>query len=396
MTLYPTRPQRKSILENILKDIPLKEPLNGKNPIEYYSVQISMRTSGYVARDLRLLCRTALLKSMRPSKHLTTLEDLSNELSYLSLHSDGKSQGAVGWPEFEYSFEIYQPSQRAEVQSSLPKRDWSEIGGYKSLKQKMKQATLLPLLQPEVFTRLGVQPTSGLLLYGPSGCGKTAMVHALVAESMMNVISIKGPEIFSKYFGETESKIRQLFATAKQIAPCVMFIDEMDAIGSKRGEQLLCDSGGGVNERVLSTLLNEMDGVEGRQGVIVIGCTNRPHDIDDAVLRPGRLDQLVYIGLPTKEDRMEIIQILTKKMAVSPEIDIESLAQQTEYCTGADLDNMFREAGILALRQNINASVIEEKHLQRVIESTCERARHQVLNENSLLVFEKFQNDHDF
>lgn len=146
------------------------------------------------------------------------------------------------------------------------------------------------------------------------------------------------PEIFSKYLGETEEKVRKLFASAKRMAPCIVFIDEMDAIGSKRG----ADLSGGVNERVLSTLLNEMDGVEGRQGVVVIGCTNRPDHIDDAILRPGRLDQLVYIGLPTLEDRVDIVKSYISRMSVDQDIDPEELAKQTEFCTGADIENLFR------------------------------------------------------
>ncbi len=139
--------------------------------------------------------------------------------------------------------------------------------------------------------------------------------------------------------GETEEKIRKIFNTAKRMAPCIVFIDEMDAIGSKRG---LDDVSGGVNERVLSTLLNEMDGVEGRQGVIVIGCTNRPDQIDDAILRPGRLDQLIFVGLPTLEDRVDIIMAYMRRMSVSEDVDPETIAKKTEFCTGADLENLFR------------------------------------------------------
>jgi transitional endoplasmic reticulum ATPase len=149
------------------------------------------------------------------------------------------------------------------------------------------------------------------------------------------------PEIFSKYLGETENKIRKLFATAKRISPCIVFIDEMDAIGTKRGFDIGDSGGGGVNERVLSTLLNEMDGVEDRQGVVVIGCTNRPDQIDDAILRPGRLDQLVYVGLPSLEDRVDIIKALIKHISIEG-IDPVELAKQTEFCSGADLENLFR------------------------------------------------------
>lgn len=279
---------------------------------------------------MKLLIRQAKLKSQR------TKADIVDQLGKLSL-----STPLVQWSDFEYALDAYRPSQRSEVESTLPKRDWDDMGGYKVIKDRMKQAILLPLLKPEVFTKLGIKPPSGLLLYGPSGCGKTALVQALVSESMMNIISIKGPEIFSKYLGETENKLRKIFATAKRISPCIVFIDEMDAIGTKRGFDS-GESSGGVNERVLSTLLNEMDGVEGRQGVVVIGCTNRPDQIDDAILRPGRLDQLVFVGLPTSEDRVDIIKTLMKKISVSDDIDPIQLAKQTEFCSGADLENLFR------------------------------------------------------
>lgn len=396
MTLpIPSLPQRKVLLTQLLEGLPLQKPSNllaesKSEIIEYYATQISMRTSGYVVRDLKLLIRQAKLKSLRSSNEK---EDIADRLEQLSLTSSSKTNRLLQWSNFEYAIDNYRPSQRTEVESTLPKRDWAEMGGYKVIKDRMKQAILLPLLKPEVFTKLGIKPPSGLLLYGPSGCGKTALVQALVSESMMNVISIKGPEIFSKYLGETENKLRKLFATAKRISPCIVFIDEMDAIGTKRGFDANDGGGGGVNERVLSTLLNEMDGVEGRQGVVVIGCTNRPDQIDDAIIRPGRLDQLVYVGLPTFEDRIDIINTLMRKVRVSDDVDPVALAKQTEFCSGADLENLFREAGTAALRKDINVKEISDDHIQTVIVPICERAEDQIL-EGRLDVYEKFLHDH--
>lgn len=396
MTLpIPSLPQRKVLLTQLLEDLPLQKPstflVESKSEIiEYYATQISMRTSGYVVRDLKLLIRQAKLKSLRSSNEK---EDIADRLEQLSLTSSSKTDRLLQWSDFEYAIDNYRPSQRTEVESTLPKRDWAEMGGYKVIKDRMKQAILLPLLKPEVFTKLGIKPPSGLLLYGPSGCGKTALVQALVSESMMNVISIKGPEIFSKYLGETENKLRKLFATAKRISPCIVFIDEMDAIGTKRGFDANDGGGGGVNERVLSTLLNEMDGVEGRQGVVVIGCTNRPDQIDDAIIRPGRLDQLVYVGLPTLKDRIDIINTLMRKVRVSDDVDPVALAKQTEFCSGADLENLFREAGTAALRKDVNVKEISDDHIQTVILPICERAEDQIL-EGRLDVYEKFLHDH--
>ncbi|CAO3681363.1 unnamed protein product [Rhizopus microsporus] len=338
----PTMTQRKSLLKEMMKVLDLDE-----QTVEKYSTQISLRTSGYVARDLKSLIRQAMLKSKR--RKAAKEEDIVNRLEQLSISSD------IQWEDFEYAIQVHRPSQQLEQEATMPKRDWSELGGYKEIKDRMKQAILLPLREPHVFTKLGIRPPSGLLLHGPSGTGKTALVQALITESMMNVISIKGPEIFSKYLGETEEKIRTIFATAKRISPCIIFIDEMDAIGTKRG---LNDISGGVNERVLSTLLNEMDGVEGRQGVVVIGCTNRLDHIDDAILRPGRLDQLILVDLPTLEERIEIIKAYMHRIAVADDVDPVTLAYQTESCTGADIENLFREAGTLALRKDMNAQRI--------------------------------------
>ncbi|CAO3619717.1 unnamed protein product [Mucor fragilis] len=190
MTLpIPTLPQRKALLHTFLKDLDLKSTQDTADVLDYYATQISMRTSGYVARDLKLLVRQAKLKAMRSERRPV---DIADQLEQLSLLSSSSSKVQTEWSNFDYALDTYRPSQRAEVESTLPKRDWDDMGGYTTIKDRMKQAILLPLLQPHVFTKLGIKPPSGLLLYGPSGCGKTALVQALVSESMMNIISIKG------------------------------------------------------------------------------------------------------------------------------------------------------------------------------------------------------------
>ncbi|ORY91205.1 P-loop containing nucleoside triphosphate hydrolase protein [Syncephalastrum racemosum] len=365
------------------------------NTVDYYASQISLRTSGYVARDLSLLCRRALLHALRDNP-----DDMVDRIARLHIdqaepmETDAPtSSSLVQWKNFSYALAHFRPSQQVQIESTLPKRSWEELGGYHKIKDRIRKATLLPLSQPTLFSRLGIKPPSGVLLYGPSGCGKTALVQALASESMMNVMSINGPEIFSKYLGETELKIRRLFANAKRIAPCILFIDEFDAIGSKRGWSH-GESSGGVNERVMSTLLNEMDGVEGRQGVIVIGCTSCPDQIDDAILRPGRMDQVLYVGLPDLEDRKEIIQAIMLRMTVEASLDVDTLARQTEFCTGADIDQIFRAAGTVALREDIEADSIKNAHIQAVLADIAERARQRVIEEDSLLVYEQFQNAH--
>ncbi|KAI8061022.1 P-loop containing nucleoside triphosphate hydrolase protein [Gongronella butleri] len=349
--------------------------------------QIGLRTSGYVARDLALVCRNAMLKAFR-RHHMSPEDELVRGLAQLKLEQDA-SRPSVTLDDFLYALEIHRPSQQMDVETVLPKRRWDDIGGYDKIKQRIRQCTLVPLLQPDVFRKLGIHAPSGLLLYGPSGCGKTALVQALATEAMMNVIAINGPQIFSKYLGDTEREIRRLFATAKRIAPCLVVIDEMDAIACKRGWS---DSGeGGVNERVLSTLLNEMDGVEGRQGVIVIGCTNRPHQIDDAILRPGRLDQLIFVGMPTEQDRRAILDALKQQIQVDNDVDTGALAQQTPNCTGADLHLLLREAATEALRENIQIPAIAQRHIDKLLPEICARASEQ---HQALAIFEQFQAKH--
>ncbi|KAI9470648.1 MAG: P-loop containing nucleoside triphosphate hydrolase protein [Benjaminiella poitrasii] len=390
----PTTPQRKALLEHFLKDLNLEKIESVPNTVDYYATQISMKTPGYVARDLKLLVRQAKLKAMRSN------DNLVEQFEQLSIGKDEKRKPVVRLSDFEYSLETYRPSQQIgmTLESLISKKkkakSWDDLGGYEKIKDRIKQAVLLPMLQPDIFTKLGVKPPSGLLLYGPSGCGKTALAQALMSESMMNVISIRGPEIFSKYLGETEHKIRTLFSTAKRNSRSIVFIDEMDSIAMKRGFDMNDgNSSGGVNERVLSTLLNEIDGVEGRQDVILICCTNRPDQIDDALLRPGRLDQLIYIGLPTLEDRINIIKTLIKSIVVDDTIDPVELAKQTEFCTGADLESLFREAGTIALREDLNAKYISKHHIQQVLTPILEKAEDQILD-GSLDLYERFLHEH--
>ncbi|ORX87174.1 AAA-domain-containing protein [Basidiobolus meristosporus CBS 931.73] len=331
---------------------------------------------GFVGRDLTLLCRAAALHAMRKQNtdsvedNLFNVEELSRFFSRLKLTgAPGESSISrlISWDDFEYALSVTKPSQQVEFESTIPRKYWREIGGYETIIDRLRQLIRISITSVESSHFLGVQPPSGLLLYGPSGCGKTALVNALISESTLNVIIVKGPEIFSKYFGETENTIRRLFATARQIAPCVVFFDEIDALGTKR-EWNLDESGGGVNERVLSTLLNEMDGVSERKGVFVIGCTNRPDKVDDAILRPGRLDQLLYVGYPELQDRVKILEALARKTPISSALDFSQLAAKTEYFSGADLENVIREGAIHALREDIEAEEICTRHIEPVLQ----------------------------
>ncbi|KAF8934168.1 hypothetical protein BGZ52_005580 [Haplosporangium bisporale] len=314
--------------------------------------------------------RTVFDRALQAAPSAIVIEDM--DVIAKDISTEARSNGSViHWSDMAYALESSKPSQQAEFDSFVHQRRWSDFGGYSLLKKRVHQAVHWPITNPETFKRMGVKPPMGLLLYGPSGCGKTMLVHALASESNMNFIPIKGPEIFSKYLGETEATLRRLFAMARQIAPCILFFDEMDSIGAKRGWGGDGDSGSsnGVSERVLSTLLNEMDGVEERTGVVVIGCTNQPRAIDDALLRPGRLDQLIYVGYPTLKDRREIIDTVGRTIPLPQDTDVRArLARATVGFSPADLDALFREAAIMSLRKDIASTRVDITEIEAVIQ----------------------------
>ncbi|KAF9582804.1 hypothetical protein BGW38_010743 [Lunasporangiospora selenospora] len=371
----PIKTQRQEILRHYISRY---SPSSSVGSEEYPDpIRAAELTSGYVAKDLRNMCRSALLKSLRElhrqqKDNQINVDNGSGPTS--STVSSTRSPGfTISWNNLQYAIENSKPSQQVEFESRFLRTNWNEIGGYGEIKRRVQNAVRWPVSHPETFERMGVRPPMGLLLYGPSGCGKTMMVQALASESSMNFIPVKGPEIFSKYLGETEAKLRRLFMVARQIAPCILFFDEMDSIGAKRGWNGQGGDGSsssGVSERVLSTLLNEMDGVEERSGVFVIGCTNQPGMVDDALLRPGRLDQLVYIGYPTTQDRLEIIETIGKRVPIPSEKDIcMNLAHKTVGFSPADLAALFREAAILALRRDIHSTIVQIEDIEQVLHS---------------------------
>ncbi|KAL1916195.1 uncharacterized protein VTP21DRAFT_5812 [Calcarisporiella thermophila] len=375
----PSRLQREEILKTLLRRANLKDSAR-----DGLAMQISQATSGFVPADLVKLCRNALLGAMRnqlsprptdtvknqvdkleESFSQLTLSDLisTEELKKMKFHHIKPK-----WRDFEAALQLTRPSQHMEFESKISKRHWKDIGGYFNIRNRMRQIVIHSLTRPETYTNIGVRPPSGMLLYGPSGCGKTALAEALLSESLVNVIQIKGPEVFSKYLGESERIIRRIFAQAKRIQPCVIFFDEMDAICSKRDWNSEGDSG--IQERVLSTLLNEMDGIEERRGVFILGCTNRREEMDDALLRPGRLDQLIHIPLPTEEDRRDIIEKIGEKVPFDHELNIGKVVELTEGFTCADIEYIFREACFQAMRENTNINSVAMRHIKLVIQKT--------------------------
>jgi transitional endoplasmic reticulum ATPase len=225
----------------------------------------------------------------------------------------------------------------------------------KEAQQALKEGIELPLRNPEAFRRLGIRPANGFLLYGPPGTGKTLLAKAVARESEANFIATKSADLLSKWYGESEQQVARLFARARQVAPTVIFIDEIDSLAPTRGGGI---GEPAVTERVVNTLLAEMDGLEDLQGVVVIGATNRPTLLDPALLRPGRFDELIYVTVPEPEARLQILKIHTEKVPVGEDVDLQKLADSTRGYTGADLEDLVRRAGLQALREDLDASVV--------------------------------------
>ncbi|KAF9358415.1 hypothetical protein BGX26_001817 [Mortierella sp. AD094] len=243
-----------------------------------------------------------------------------------------------------------QPSAKREGFATVPDVSWDKIGALQYVRDELRMAVVEPIKYPALFASVGIQTPAGVLLWGPPGCGKTLLAKAVASESRTNFISVKGPELLNKYVGESERGIRQVFARARASAPCVIFFDELDALCSKRD-----DSQSEASARVVNTLLTELDGMENRSAVYVIAATNRPDIIDPAMLRPGRLDKLLYVQLPTMEERLDILQTLSKKTPLGPDVNLETVAsdERCENFSGADLASLVREAGMSALRSTL-------------------------------------------
>jgi transitional endoplasmic reticulum ATPase len=233
------------------------------------------------------------------------------------------------------------------------------------VKQQLKEMVEWPLKHPEMFTRMGIEPPKGILLFGPPGCGKTLLAKAVATESEANFIAVRGPEVLSKWVGESEKAIRKVFQKARQAAPCIIFFDEIDSIAPRRG---LYGGESGVTERLVNQLLTEMDGIEKLKSVVVIAATNRPDILDPALLRPGRFDRVVYVPPPDKKGRLEIFKVHTRNMPLAEDVDLEKLAEITEGYTGADIEAVCREAALNALREDPHAKKVHMKHFEKALE----------------------------
>jgi len=308
------------------------------------------QTHGFVGADIEALCKEAAMKALR--RYIPQIDMNSEELPLELLESM-----RVIFEDFKSALKEIEPSAMREVLVEVPKVTWNDVGGLEDVKREIVEAVEWPLKYPEKFKKFGIRPPKGVLLYGPPGTGKTLIAKAVANEADANFISIKGPELLSKWLGESEKAVRKIFKKARQVAPCIVFFDEIDAIAGMRG----LEENRAV-ERVVNQLLTEMDGLEELEGVIVIGATNRPDIIDPALLRPGRFDRLVYVRPPDKRSRLAILKIHTKNMPLAEDVDLEELADMTEGYVGADIEAVCREAVMLALRENISSERVYMRH----------------------------------
>src|SRR3989440_9017862 len=256
----------------------------------------------------------------------------------------------VNLGDFTNAYREITPTAMREVYIEVPSVKWADVGGLTYVKQELQEAVEWPIKRPEVFTRVGIRPPKGILLFGPPGCGKTMLARAVATESEANFISIKGPEVFSKWVGESEKAIREVFRRGRTAAPTIIFFDELDSVASRRGRGF---GDGDASERVISQLLTEMDGIESLVNVVVIGASNRPDMIDPAILRPGRFDRLIYVPAPDRATCLQILKIHARDMPLAKDVDLDQIASQAAGYSGADLEAVCREAGLISLRRGI-------------------------------------------
>jgi transitional endoplasmic reticulum ATPase len=344
---------RLEILHIHSRGMPLTKEGKGEVDLE----KMAKVTHGFVGADLEALCREAAMKALRrylPQFNLEEEEIPQEVLEELEVKYD----------DFIGALREIQPSAVREVFIEIPDVHWSDIGGLEQEKQNLIEVVEWPLQRPDSFKRIGIQPPKGVLIFGPPGCGKTLLARAVATESEANFISVKGPELLSKWVGESEKAIREVFRKARTAAPAIIFFDEIDAVAPTRGR-----SGGDshVTERVISQLLTEMDGLESMRDIIVLAATNRPELMDPALKRTGRFDRSIYVRAPDAASRKEIFEIYTRDMPLADDVDIDRLVAETENFVGGDIEALCREAGMRALRDDFDIEHVSWKHFEEAL-----------------------------
>ncbi|KAF4525325.1 hypothetical protein B566_EDAN013186 [Ephemera danica] len=314
--------------------------------------QIAAETHGHVGADMASLCSEAALQQIREKMDLIDLEDDQIDAEVLN-------SLAVTMDNFRYAMTKSSPSALRETIVEVPNVTWEDIGGLENVKRELQELVQYPVEHPDKFLKFGMQPSRGVLFYGPPGCGKTLLAKAIANECQANFISVKGPELLTMWFGESEANVRDVFDKARSAAPCVLFFDELDSIAKSRGGNV--GDAGGAADRVINQILTEMDGMGAKKNVFIIGATNRPDIIDPAILRPGRLDQLIYIPLPDEKSREAIFKANLRKSPVAKDVDLVYIAKVTHGFSGADLTEVCQRAVKLAIRQSIEAEIRREK-----------------------------------
>jgi transitional endoplasmic reticulum ATPase len=341
----PDRDGRFEILQIHVRGMPLTDDVDLR--------KIAELTHGFTGADISELCKEAAMKALR-----RVIPEIDFDASYVPIEVLNKL--FISMDDFIDALRFVEPSTMREVYVETPNVTWDDVGGLKEIKQELREAIEWPLKYHELFKKAGAKPPKGIMLCGPPGSGKTLLGKAVAHESGVNFINIKGPELMSKFVGESEKGVRKTFKRAKQVAPCIIFFDELDALAPKRGSGIT-DSH--VSERVISQLLTEMDGLEELHGVIVLGATNRVDLIDSALLRPGRFDLILHVLHPDNEARAEIFKIHTRENPLSDDIFFEELVAETEGCQGADIAAICREATMMAIREFLNTRVKRKNQL---------------------------------
>ncbi|MEM2444099.1 MAG: CDC48 family AAA ATPase [Sulfolobales archaeon] len=347
----PDKRARKEILLVHTRNVPLSEDVNIDEFAEI--------THGYTGADLAALVKEAAMSALRKFLRSESI-DLNKPIPPEKL-----TNLKVTKSDFLEALKLVHPTLMREVFVEVPEVRWSDIGGLDDVKQQLREAVEWPLKYPAMFESMGIKPPRGVLLYGPPGCGKTLLAKAVATESGANFIAIKGPEILSKWVGESERAVREVFRRARQVAPAVIFFDEIDAITPARGHRY----DAGVTDRIVNQLLAEMDGITMLKNVVVIGATNRADIIDPALLRPGRFDRIIYVPPPDKKARLEILKVHTRNVPLANDVNLEKLAELTEGYSGADIEALVREAVMIALREKLEARPVAMDYFMKALKT---------------------------